>query len=200
MSCENACYEAVIESCNDIIIRAGFAGVQPLYWLIKRPGSNNLYQRLTTTNVEGDLVIPIDDLPAGFLIPGGYYNIQVRNGDNYLQAVTFDFGGTEYDCIQAQLITINRDEEDESEVNVIEFNSSFIPDGVDTVDGHEEFTGSTDLTLTLPEIYIPGSIKLYKNGPRLNNASFTEASPTTITLNVTRIAEDEFIIDYKYLE
>jgi hypothetical protein len=61
----------------------------------------------------------------------------------------------------------------------------------------EEFTGTTNAAITLANAYISGSIKLFKNSARLNRASYTE-SETGIVLNVPRIEEDEFIIDYKY--
>lgn len=69
----------------------------------------------------------------------------------------------------------------------------------------EDFTGSTSNTIVLANVYVPGSVRLYKNGARLSNSSFSEAGESildvtadTIVLNIVRIAEDEFIIDYKY--
>ncbi len=70
--------------------------------------------------------------------------------------------------------------------------------GLSSSETSQEFTGSTNLTLTLAHAYVSGSIKLYKNNTRLNAASFTQATATTITLNVARLADDEFIVDYKY--
>lgn len=66
-------------------------------------------------------------------------------------------------------------------------------------DTSEVFTGSTSSTLTMAQAYKTGSGRLYKNGYRLPATSFTEATATTITLNVARIADDDFIFDYKYL-
>lgn len=126
MSCENACYEAVIESCNNIVVRAGFPANFPLYWIIAKAWSNNKYQRLTTTNIDGDLLIPKADLPAGYLIKGNDYKIQVKSGNDYLQPVTFLFGGSQYNCINAELVSFDRDTNDNSEVNVIEFKESVI--------------------------------------------------------------------------
>jgi len=82
---------------------------------------------------------------------------------------------------------------------VLGINGEQGPPGTEYEDASEEFTGSTSTTLTLPEIYKPGSVRVTKNGARLNAASFTEATATTITLAVARIADDEIIVDYKYL-
>lgn len=90
---------------------------------------NNLYQRLKNTEANGDLIITKADLPAGFLVTGGQYEIQVKNGVDYLQYVTFIFGSTQYSCVLAKLVSIKRDEDDESEVNVIQFKESLVPVG-----------------------------------------------------------------------
>jgi hypothetical protein len=127
MSCETGCFEAEIESCNDIVVRAGFPANFPLYWLLQRAFSHNIHQCITLTNSDGDLIIPKADLPAGLLIKGGQYKIRIKNGNDYLQPVTFLFGGTQYSCIMAELNSVNRDESDNSETNVIQFKESIIP-------------------------------------------------------------------------
>lgn len=150
MSCEKACFEAVIESCNDIIVRANFPANFPLFWLMSKPGSANIYQRRTNTNGSRELVIPKASLPAGFLIKGGFYNILVKNGDDYLQPVTFVFGTKQYTCIIAQLVNFNREEEDDSEVNVIEFKEAIVPDESPAPSGSivVPFTNETSFTYT----------------------------------------------------
>jgi hypothetical protein len=123
MSCASGCYEATVENCNDIIIRAAFPSNYPLYWLIQK-GSGNIHQRLVETDDNGDLTIEKSNLPNGYLIKGAYYKIKIRNGANYLQSVNFTFGDDQYSCIMAQIATFNRDEEDDSEVNVIQFTAA----------------------------------------------------------------------------
>ncbi len=134
MICEPACYESTIETCNNIIVRAGFPGNFPLYWIISKASSPNLYQRLVTTNAQGDLAILKSDLPAGFLVKGNDYKIILKNGTDYLQPVTFVFGGTQYSCIMADLVNINRDTSDNSDVNVIEFKQAIVPGGSPAAD------------------------------------------------------------------
>lgn len=129
MNCSNGCFEAIIESCNDIVVRAVFPPNFPLYWIISKEGRPNIYQRLVNTNGSGDLIILKSDLPPGFLITGNHYKIRVKNGTDYLQPVTLFFGGTQYTCITTELIDIGRLETDNSEVNVIEFKQALIPAG-----------------------------------------------------------------------
>jgi len=96
---------------------------------MQKATSSNIIQRVTTTNSEGDLLIPKADLPAGYLVKGNQYKIRVKNGTDYLQPVTFVFGGDQYTCIMAELLNINRDVSDDSEVNVIEFKQAIVPGG-----------------------------------------------------------------------
>lgn len=72
-----------------------------------------------------------------------------------------------------------------------------IPAGASVV-FNELFTGSTSTTLTLSQTYTTGTIRVYKNGVRLRGTDFTEAGATTITLNVARLALDEFYVDFNY--
>jgi len=130
MDCSKGCFEAIIESCNDIVVRAVFPPNFPLYWIISKEGRPNIYQRLTNTDGNGDLTILKDALPAGFLITGNHYKIRVKNGADYLQPVTFVFGGEQYTCITTELMNIGRDESDTSEVNVIQFEEAIIPDAM----------------------------------------------------------------------
>ncbi len=126
MSCKKGCYEAVLQSCSNIIVRAAFPTNYPIYWIIQKFGSNNIYQHLSLTNSNGELLINKSDLPDGYLVSNSYYKIQLRNGNDYLQPVTFVFGGQQFNCIQAKLVNITRNSSDNSEVNVIEFKQSLI--------------------------------------------------------------------------
>ncbi len=148
MSCEKACYEAIIESCNNIVVRAGFPASFPLYWVVSKTNSNNLYQRLTTTNIDGDLVIPKADLPSGFLLQNNFYKILVKNGNDYLQPVTFVFGTSQYNCIISQLVKINRTNDDLSEVNVIEFKEPALAGSPASSDNSICFTFTNQTTFT----------------------------------------------------
>jgi hypothetical protein len=126
VSC-SACFESIVSDCGDIVVRAGFPANYGLYWLVKKAGSNNIHQRLTTTNVNGDLVIFKSELPVGFMLTGRLFELQVKQGNDYLQPITFVFGGKQYTCIQASVNSFNSDEGDNSDVNVIQFKESVLP-------------------------------------------------------------------------
>lgn len=58
--------------------------------------------------------------------------------------------------------------------------------------------GTADQVITLPHNYEPGSVKVFKNGARLDDEDFTESAVNQITLMVSRIEDDRFTIDFKY--
>lgn len=199
MPCKKECFETAIISCSeDIILRAGLSGNTEYYWLLTdRHG--NLTQRKVTTNSSGDLVIDHNTLPVGLNRHSGNLTLSLRLGSDYLTAVILTFGVEEYSCVSLSLFNIDMNPDDNSPVNVIEFTGSVVPDGVQTLDGHLELTGSVDSDIPFPDPYINGTVAVYKNGVRLGNAAFSPATDTTITLNVPREIDDEFIIDFKYL-
>jgi hypothetical protein len=58
----------------------------------------------------------------------------------------------------------------------------------------ELFTSSTSSTITLANTYTTGTIRLTKNGVRIEG--FTEATSSTITLTDTRLTGDRYLVDY----
>lgn len=126
VSC-SSCFEAVISSCEEIIVRAGLPANYDIYWLIKKAGSDNLYQKKTQTNEQGDLVIDKADLPDGFLIPGRIFNLELRDGDSYLTPVVLLFGETEYTCIMVSIENFVKEEADNSSSNIIQFQEWYVP-------------------------------------------------------------------------
>lgn len=120
MSCPAGCFNAVIQSCNDIVIRAGFPPNYYLYWIVSKHGSSKRYQRLVQTGNNGDLTISKTVFPAGFFVNGKIIEIEVRNGSDYLQPVILVFDEIEYSCVMAYMKSIDMHEDDESPVNVIQ--------------------------------------------------------------------------------
>jgi hypothetical protein len=120
MSCEAACFEYQVTSCDDIIVRAGFPPNYDLYWIVRKTGSSNKYQVKKATENNGDLIIEKSLLPDGFFVKGRQFSIEIRNGADYMEMVAFIFGGVQYTCIQAEIVSINTQESDDSPVNVIQ--------------------------------------------------------------------------------
>jgi hypothetical protein len=178
MSCENGCYEAVISGCNDIVIRAGFTPNYPMYWIVKKSNSNNIYQKLTQTTVDGDLIINMDDLPLGYLTANSFLNIQVRNGNNYLQPVLFQFGIDTYQCVVAKLINVISPN-DNSSFNIIQYSNSM------AINESLFFSVNADFTIDL------------KAGETLEYISLNNSSTMNIVVSTTpdgnELAEQEVL-------
>lgn len=200
MSCENACYEAFVSSCNDIIIRAAFTPNYPMYWLVQRACSNNLKQKLTQTNADGDLIISEDDLPDGFLCAGRQIKIEVRDGSNYLQPILFEFGGNTFQCILAKLTSITKDDTDDSDVNVIQFTEAVAPENTGiTFIANANFTIPLAALKTLDYITLANpatmnvTIGITPGGTELADQEVTVIE--TITLNHTPVADETIYVE-----
>lgn len=64
---------------------------------------------------------------------------------------------------------------------------------------NENHTGSTSTTITLAHNYISGTIRVFKNGSRLQIPNgFTEATANTLTLSSAPLSSDNFTIDFNY--
>jgi len=127
MACKKECFEATVNVCSDITIRAGFLANYPFYYILLLR-NNHRIQRSATTNLEGELVIDQDDLPPGLFAIEQVVGIELRDGNNYLQKIFFQFGGEIYGCILADIQRINVAPGDTSELNVIQFVDSNTPE------------------------------------------------------------------------
>lgn len=172
MACKKDCYEAVVSTCSDIIIKAGFTSFYPLF-VILTDRFGNKTQRLFTTNSDGDLVIEKDNLPAGFLEIPQLLNIELRDGSNYLQPVLFDFGGEPYSCIQAESVSMDLAEGDTSAVNVIQFTEASDP-----VDAGMLLPVESNFTIALLD------------GKTLEYISFKNLLPLTVKIGTTAGGSD----------
>lgn len=127
MSCATGCFKAQVQQCSDIIIRAGLPPNFGLFWIVQKVGKTNVYQKQTSTENNGDLVISADDLPPGYLMQGDNIRIQVRLASNYLQPVLMEFDDEQYSCIMAELVNIHTT--GDVPVDVIQGNTAEVPDG-----------------------------------------------------------------------
>jgi len=121
MSCKKECFEATISTCSsDIFLKAGLAPSTEYFWVLT-DRHNNVFQRKVSTDADGTLVIESAALPDGLNKYSGYLNLSIRKGDDYLQTVEMDFGGEAYTCVQIRMENFDRDTDDDSEVNYIQF-------------------------------------------------------------------------------
>lgn len=119
MSCTQY-YKATVSQCDDIKIIAALPPSFDLYVLIRKSGSTQLHQKLLTTDVNGVLTIAKAGLPAGFLITGRIFEIELRLGSDYLQKVMFVFGTKQYQTIIVELLNVSKAEDDESAIDTIQ--------------------------------------------------------------------------------
>lgn len=126
MSCAKGCFQAQVQACTSITIRAGFPPNYSLYWCVQKIGKPKIYQKLTSTENNGDLVISADEFPDGYLFPGCQLRIQIRQGNNFLQPILMVFDDVEYECIMAELIDLVTTDDLQ---NVITGQTAELPDG-----------------------------------------------------------------------
>lgn len=95
-----------------------------------------MFQRKVTTDGDGFFTIDATTLPAGlFAAYRAAFELQLRNGNDYIQPVTFIFGDTQYSCVFLKFINVDYVDGDGSELNVIEFKTPFVPDDNSTPSG-----------------------------------------------------------------
>lgn len=111
MSCNQGCYEANIVACESAQIKAGLSPFKEYFVLITKAGNSRIYQRKLSTNSEGILTLTM--FPSWlFGSPGSFVNIEIRDGDEYLTKVQLTFSGQQYDCILAKIISIDKEDGD----------------------------------------------------------------------------------------
>jgi hypothetical protein len=102
-----------------------------IYWILK-DSLGKKYQHKVPTNEQGYLIIDTAMLPAGLLSAyRAAFELQLKNGSDYQQPVTFIFGDTQYECVFIKFTDIDYVEGDGSSLNVVEFKTPFVP-GDDT--------------------------------------------------------------------
>ena len=167
MACKKECYDATVITCSDIVIRAGFTPNYPLFYIITAR-NNHRVQRQVTTNADGELLINMDILPPGYLVMEGFMTIEVRDGNDFLQPVLFEFGGEEYSCILVNLVKVDIENGDSSEMNVIKSSTPAVP-----VDPSITFETDTDFRIDL------------QAGQDLEYVSLKNSSPMNVTFGTT---------------
>lgn len=108
MICTPPCYELILRACSaTIVIKAGLTPSTSYYWLLTTR-TGKIYQRQAATDGDGKLTIDCSLLPKGLLTPyAGFFTLEVRKGDDYLQKADLLIGGKTYPCVQLKFATID---------------------------------------------------------------------------------------------
>lgn len=98
MEC-NEFFEDYISNCNDNIeVNAAFDPLTLLKWVLTAPNGNEYYGE-ATTEADGQLLIPVADLPAGLLNQyAGMFKLQFFDTPYQCRKVNFVIG-KQYDAI-----------------------------------------------------------------------------------------------------
>lgn len=119
-NCGPNIYEAKIDACAGALdVIAGLPANKQLFWLITdRHG--NIYQRQTTTDSSGKLVVDLTALPAGVVNQfSGKLLLELRDGGNYLTPQLFTFSGVQYGLVLLIPVAVDRSEGDTHSLNTI---------------------------------------------------------------------------------
>lgn len=105
MNC-SSCYELQVECCEDFTLPVKLTAATPYYVVFNKPGSNKLFQKLLTSDSDGNILISKQDFPAGYFAAGIFYNVEIRSGVDYKTVIPINLFGDTYDCILVQTVDI----------------------------------------------------------------------------------------------
>ncbi len=118
MPCDIGCYEATVQSCDDITVIAGLPPSTSFYVQLNRWWNNKLYQRQITTDGTGKLIIQKSLFPTGFFV-GGHYKLQLRKADGTFAIQPMIFATKEYNCCLLNVVDISVAEGDNSPIDTV---------------------------------------------------------------------------------
>jgi len=118
MSCENACYEAIVNGCSDITLKAGLAATTAYYVQINKASNSNVHQRQITAESDGSLIIQKASFPAGFFTPGNY-KLSVRLASNFTKQALI-FNTISFNCVLFKIVNTDIETDDTSPISVIQ--------------------------------------------------------------------------------
>lgn len=105
MNC-SSCYELQVECCEDFILPVKLNAATQYYVVFKKPGSNKIFQKLLTSDADGNILISKADFPAGYFAAGLFYNVEIRSGADYKTVIPLTFFGDTYSCILIETVDI----------------------------------------------------------------------------------------------
>lgn len=105
MNC-SSCYELKVECCEDFLLPTALTANTQYYVVFCKPGSNRLFQKLLTSDSEGNILIAKADFPAGYFAAGIFFNVEIRSGADYKTVIPLTFFGDIYNCILIETVDI----------------------------------------------------------------------------------------------
>lgn len=117
MGCENSCYEAQVNGCDNITLKAGLTPDTSYFVQVFKNNNSAVYQREFTTNAEGLLQLSKASFPPGYFTPG-FFTLTVKTAAYLLKPMTFN--EVEYDCVLFQVISTDVEEGDTSPISTIQ--------------------------------------------------------------------------------
>jgi hypothetical protein len=203
MACNKSLIVVVACCTPQIILRAGLLPNTNYYWTIKSERTNNLYQKLVTSNSSGDVIIDMDDLPDGLIHQyAGLFELKIKEGTNYLNTVKMLLLGVEEASIYFHCINVS---------NPVTLNSTISTEAI--LNNPNNTTGSTYTQIVLPiasydqtNFVIPQILQnandtfLFVNGVERNIGVHYNVIGTILTWISTNYAletSDELVFYYK---
>jgi hypothetical protein len=203
MACNKSLIVAVACCGPQIILRAGLLANTAYYWTIKSERTNNLYQKLVTSNSSGDVIIDMVDLPDGLIHQyAGLFELKIKEGTNYLNTIKMLLLGREETSIYFHCIRID---------NPVPLNSTISTEAI--LSNPNNTTGNTYTQIVLPitsygqtNFAIPQILQnandtfLFVNGVERNvgvHYNITGTILTWVSTNYALETSDELVFYYK---
>lgn len=100
MSCESGCFEFDVLGCDNVIIPTALAALTSYRVIIKRPGSNIIFDREVMADAEGRLALT--GYPLGLFNRGEIFQMRVESESGLDVLLSFD--GKIYSCVQFKVM------------------------------------------------------------------------------------------------
>ena len=118
MSCENGCYEAQVNGCGNLVLKASLTPSTGYYLQLTKNNSSNVYQRLLTTDVSGFLTINKDLFPDGYFT-SAFFNLKLKLASTFAPQV-LTFNGLPYNCVLLHVVNTDIEISDTSPISTIQ--------------------------------------------------------------------------------
>lgn len=104
MSCDSGCYNSQVNTCSDLLLKAGLELNTNYFIQLAKSGKTTIHQALFTSDGGGNVEILQQAYPDGFFTPG-FYKLTVKKESDF-SAQTLTFGGDPYSCVMLEIRNI----------------------------------------------------------------------------------------------